>query len=191
MKTVRERYLAAVADLAGGPGTVHEIAEPEEDPVSVVVYEDMPEDGLLTAFSYGLSTAVHPEWVLGKPELMISVASRDIAWALCMGEIIRNARADALFEYGSVLQFGETIEDGCPMTSFLVFASNLLNAEQQGVALGKTRINLAQLYPIHESEGDLVLEIGAQRFFFELGIEFENLKRPPVAKPPKGKSNKR
>jgi len=189
-KGLRERYLARIADLAGGPGQLYEIAEADEDHVSVVTYKDMPEPGHLTAFSYGLSTANHAEWTFSRPELMISVASKDASWALCMGEIIRNHRTDVLFEYGSVLVFGETIEDGCPMSSFLVFASNLLNAEQQRIALGKTIVNISQLYPIYDSEGDLVLELGAERFFFELGIEFENINRAPARRPTKTRPRK-
>src|SRR6266849_6280104 len=117
-----ELYLAAVDNLAGGHGKTYEITDAgEANPVLVVVYDGVPEEKVTTGFSFGLSSAHHPEWRFSKPELMISVKSSDHAWPLCMGEIVRNCRDDFLFEYGSVLEFGERVEDDCPMTSFLVF----------------------------------------------------------------------
>lgn len=174
-------YLAAISKLTGSDGRIYEMTDPGDAlPVSVAVYDNIPEVGHLTAFSFGLSSAVHSEWIGGKPELMISVKSMDHAWALCMGEIVRTGRDSALFEYGSIIHFRERILDECPITSFLVFASSLLGSEHRSFRLSDRRINIAQLYPIYESEAKLIKDIGVERFFWELGIDFSNVDREPL-----------
>ncbi|MFI5751363.1 hypothetical protein ACIBBE_36885 [Streptomyces sp. NPDC051644] len=49
-----------------------------------IVYEDLP-DGLLTALTYGLSLAEHPDWQHGSPELCLSVNSTNVIWAHAVG----------------------------------------------------------------------------------------------------------
>jgi hypothetical protein len=174
-------YLAAIDDLAGGNGRVYEVTDlGEVSPVLVAAYDHVPDAGHMTAFTFGLSNAKHPEWTHGKPELMISVRSIDHAWALCMGEIVKNNRDYTLFEYGSILHFRERIIDNCPLTSFLVFVNSLLNESQQTLRLSDRKVNIGQLYPIYESEARVVRDIGVERFFWELGIDFSNLSRESV-----------
>jgi len=183
MKRSREQFLTALNDLTGGNGELYEVADEGEKAVTIAVYPDVPDPGRTIAFSFGLSCASHEEWAHGKPELMISVKSRDVSWALCMGEIIRAERARCLFEHGSILHFKETIEDGSPLTSFFVFASNLLDQDQRTIVLEDRTINVAQIYPIYESEAALIRELGIQRFFWDLGIEFEDVHRAPAVLP--------
>jgi hypothetical protein len=181
MKKSRDQYLKALDDLIGGGGRIHEITDPDEaDPVLVVAYHGVPEQDHTTAFSFGLSSAKHSEWCFGKPELMISVNSNDHAWALCMGEIIKNYRDKCLFEYGTILHFRQRVVDECPMTSFFVFASSLFNKMQQRLVLSDRTINLAQMYPIYEEEASLVNEVGVENFFWEMGIDFCDIGRPLV-----------
>jgi hypothetical protein len=66
-------------------------SDPALPPVAIFVYKDWPEPGLITGLTFGLSAATHPDWKLGKPELMISVESTDEAWPCAVGYI-----ADAL-----------------------------------------------------------------------------------------------
>jgi Suppressor of fused protein (SUFU) len=149
-------------------------------PVLAIAYTDVPEDGDSTGFTFGLSSANHPEWINSKPELMISVRSRDHAWTICMGEIVQNSRYESTFSYGAILHFRQRVVDTCPMTSFLLFACTMLDAEQQRICLEDRVVNISQLYPIYEDEVPLILEIGVEKFFWELGIQFEELGRPPV-----------
>lgn len=181
MNRSREEYLAVLNDLAGGPGQVYEMTDPGDvRPVLAIAYNGIPEPGHMTAFSFGLSNSTHSEWTHGKPELMISIKSLDHAWALCLGEIVRINRDSVLFEYGTILHFRERIVDECPLTSFLVFASTLLDGAQRTLDLSDRRINIAQVYPIYESETRLLRDIGIERFFWELGIDFSDLSRKPA-----------
>jgi len=181
MNKSRDEYLAWIDDLAGGGGRVYDLTDRDEGAsVLVNAYDHVPHAGHMTAFSFGLSSAIHREWTHGRPELMISVKSMDHAWALCMGEIIKNKRDSTLFEYGTVLHFGERIVAGCALTSFFVFASTLLDEAQRTLELSDRRINIAQMYPMYPSEAQLLRDIGAERFFWDLGIDFSDLTRRPA-----------
>ena len=49
--------------------------------ITVITYLGVPEPGMLTAITYGISLTDHPEWKFGKPELCITVRSDDVIWA--------------------------------------------------------------------------------------------------------------
>lgn len=181
MNSVSEQYVEIVNDLVGISGKFYQVSDLGVPlPVFVTVYHDVPEDGYLTGFSFGLSSASHAEWLHSKPELMLSVRSTDEAWVLCMGEIINNYRNECLFTYGTILHFRQRIADECPMTSFLVFASSLLNQKQQRVVLTDRIINISQLYPIYEEEAHIIHHMGVEAFFFDLDIDFCDLGRAPA-----------
>lgn len=179
-KTIDD-FLQSVDRICGAPGEIYRVTESDESrAVLVSSYPDTPEPGCRTSFTFGLSSAVHSEWRLGRPELMLSVRSDDTAWGLCMGEIVRTQRDRILFEQGSILNFGQQISSESLMSSFLVFASNLLDASSSRFEFDDRVINISQLYPIHESEGDTILSVGLERFFWEMGIDFEDVRRKPV-----------
>ena len=179
-----EQYIAALDDLAGGnPRHLYKITDHDEiPPVYAVIYNDTPESGHTTGFTFGLSSANHADWVYSRPELMISVKSTDHSWAICAGEIVRNWRHDNSFLQGTVLHFRQRIVDTCPMTSFLIFTCDLLEPELQRIPLADRTVHLSQLYPIYEEEAPLLLEIGLEKFFFKLGIDFSDVDRPSAAR---------
>ncbi len=85
MSTPNERigfFLAHLDSLTGGleprfyplPSNVEGVP-----PVACMVYDDMPEPGMLTGVTYGLSEVEHPDWKLGRPELTITVRRRTTA----------------------------------------------------------------------------------------------------------------
>jgi hypothetical protein len=53
--------------------------------VTSIVYENIPEKGMVTGVTYGLSLVEHEDWKFGRPELMITVDSKDIAWGQVIG----------------------------------------------------------------------------------------------------------
>jgi hypothetical protein len=178
MKKRIETYLQHIEGICGDSGQFFKISEADEPRlVAVVAYSDVPEEGCITAFSYGLSTTEHPEWVAGRPELVISVDSKDMAWAVALGEVVRNGRDRCLFSYGDIVNFGEKISDESDMTHFLVFACTVLDAADISVELSDGVVNLSQLYPIHASEVELIKKIGAERFVMSLDTDLFNVRR--------------
>lgn len=180
MKAI-EHYLRHVESICGGEGKFFRITDEGESPVTAVVsYENIPESGCLTAFSYGLSSIDHVEWKNSRPELVISVESVDHAWAIAMGEMIKKGRDKHLFSYGDILKFGQKVVDESEITAFLVFACTALEEADQSVTLPDRKIQFSQLYPIYEQEIELIKQVGPEHFVFEMGIDFYDPRRPAV-----------
>lgn len=178
-RKTEQEYFEVLDELTGGTRQAYEITNPDEIPtVLVAAYDDIPEPGELTGFTWGLSSVQNQEWTDTRPELMISVRSKDHAWVLAMGDIVRGQRGAQTFTYGSVIRFGEQISKESEMTAFLVFATNLLDASQQRIELPDRVINISQLYPIYEKEAAVIKKLGVEKFFWELGIEFSDVGRP-------------
>jgi len=165
-----ERYLAHLDRLTGD-------REPQFLPiestksgmkgVTAITYPDLPESGLLTAFTYGLSLADHQDWRLGKPELCISVRSDDLSWARAAAFIAEQLRGDCPFCYGDTLGFGDRMSAESAMTAFLVFAPAVLDkADYLGIDVGEPLpVNVAGLYPIHQSERRFIQQKGLETFW--------------------------
>jgi len=180
-----ERFLGHLDSLSGG-------LEPEFFPtdsttaglkgVTAITYQDLPEPGMLTAVTYGLSLASHPEWVLGRPELCISVRSQDIAWARATAFIAEQMRGDCPFEYGNVLGFGDRMSEESLMTSFVVFAPAVLDrSDFLDIDVGdELPISIAGLYPIHESEREFIEAHGLEEFW-RLDWDPYDVRRDPAA----------
>src|SRR5262245_42206572 len=107
MATRVERYLAHLDRMSGGrepaffpvgsPGTVPNVTS--------IVYRDLPETGLLTSLTYGLSLADHPEWKRGRPELCISIRSDDETWGLAIAHLASALAGECPFRYGDTIDF--------------------------------------------------------------------------------------
>jgi Suppressor of fused protein (SUFU) len=176
-----EEYFSKIDALAGEQGRYFQITDKGESPVvAVASYNDLPENGHTTSFSYGLSSIPRAEWNHSRPELIISVKSSDNAWALCMGELIREHSRDVLFSYGSILNFQQTISAESAMTAFLVFACTLLDEADLTLVLPDRIVHFSQLYPIYESEIPMISQMGVEKFFWDMGIDFYDVHRLPL-----------
>jgi hypothetical protein len=164
-----ERFLAHLDQVSGG-------VEPQFFPVesthaglkglTAIVYRDTPEPGLLTGLTYGLSLSDHPEWRLGKPELIVSVRSAEVIWAQAVAFIAEQLRGACPFTYGTTLNFGERISTDSEMTAFVIFAPAVLErAGFLGIDVGDCKINLAGCYPIYESERTFIGKHGLEIFW--------------------------
>jgi hypothetical protein len=169
-RTRVERFLAHLDGLTGG-------TEPRFLPVAsttvglpgltVMGYLGLPEPGMFTAVTYGVSLVSHEEWRLGKPELTITVASDDEAWGLAVGVLAEQLRGSCPFCYGDTINFGERITPESQMTAFVVFApASLAHEDYSGIDVGDSLpINIAGCYPIHDSERQYIRENGLKAFW--------------------------
>lgn len=187
MSTAEDRFARFLAQL-DAIFQLEPEAFPFESPlpglpaVTALAYRDVPEDGHITGVTYGLSEVAHPEWRLGRPELIISVESTDIAWPLAAAELARGLRGDCPFAYGNVINFGAPVAEGSQMDAFVVFAPAILDREAfLGIDVGGPQpLNLAGLYPIHAAEGQVIEEIGLEAFWHHEGFDPYSVTRPPI-----------
>ena len=152
--------------------------------VTAIVYQDIPEPGMITGFSYGLSLYAHPDWKYGRPELCISVDSSDVAWGEVVGFLANQGRGNGniAFCYGDTINFREQIADDSSMDAFLLFAPAILAREQYSeIDVGaEYKINIAGLYPIYSSEIDTYHRIGLYEFWHHPKFELYSVTRPPI-----------
>lgn len=180
-----ERYLAHLDSLSGGIEPEFHPIETTKPPLKGVVaitYRSLPEPGLMTALTYGLSLAEHEEWRLGKPELCICVRSSDISWALAAAFLAEQLRGECPFRYGDTLGFGDRMSAESEMTAFVVFAPAVLDRESfLNIEVGDALpINIAGLYPIYESERAFIRDQGLEAFW-QLDWDPYDVTRRPVA----------
>lgn len=180
-----ERFLAHLDRLSGGAeprffplGSTH----PDLPGVTVIVYHDLPEPGMVTGITYGVSLASHPEWRHGKPELCVSVRSNDLRWPLALGHIAEIGRGTYPFCYGDTINFGEEITPGSAMTAFVIFAPAVLDrADYAGIDVGDLLpVNIAGLYPVHDAERRYIHAHGLKAFW-DLDWDPYDTKRLPAA----------
>lgn len=173
MKSRAERYLDRIVELAGGrePAGIHPIQPTRPDihlpPVAAFSYPDLPEPGLITGFTYGLSLAGHSLWTLGRPELAITVFSSDPSWPISIGLMAERLRGDCPFEYGNTINVGEPITEETHMCGFVVFAPAFPREKDDNrIEVGDDLpIGLKGCYPIFRSEMNFIERRGFEEFW--------------------------
>jgi hypothetical protein len=152
--------------------------------VTSIVYENIPEKGMVTGVTYGLSLVEHEDWKFGRPELMITVDSKDIAWGQVIGFLANRLRGDCPFSYSNTINFRERISDESEMDAFLIFAPSILDKEDfLGIDIGTDyKINLAGIYPIYSSEMGLISEWGLEKFWHHPNFDLYNVNRKRIEK---------
>lgn len=167
MATDAEEFLARIETLFGKEETILrvETTHPGLPNVSVFVYRDFPEQGLLTVVTYGLSAAHHPLWKLARPELVLTIASQDAAWAEAVGWVAERFRGEHPFSWGSAVSSDGAWTSETSMSAFLVFAPAGLSREQARLELPTKVVQLTGVYPIYQRELALLAREGLERFW--------------------------
>ena len=73
-------WLSALEEKFGEVSEIRQIASDDGPDITVFFFNDLPEEGSLTAVTCGLSGANHPDWKNGAPELIVSLDTQDLAW---------------------------------------------------------------------------------------------------------------
>lgn len=176
-----ETFLAHLQAVAGGrePRLLPVAStKPGVADVTVIVYDHVPEPGMTTGITYGLSIVDHPLWRITRPELCLTVATRDDVWMHAIGELAERLRGDCAFVYGSTVDVGTPITADTDMSAFVVFAPSVLDrADYESVEVGENdRISIVGLYPVHESERRFILGHGLEEFW-NLGWDMHDVTR--------------
>ena len=183
MKSRAELYLDHLDGLIDSEAQFQLFGPGEGDlpRVTSVVYRDQPEAGLLTAFTYGLSLAEHPDWKLGAPELVICVESEDSAWGWAIAEVAAQLRGKCPFCVGNTINFHEQIAAESAMSAFFVFFTSVLDREAATIKLPDRTIHIVGMYPIYEGEIGLIERIGPVAFWESDGYDPYSVHRPDLS----------
>lgn len=148
--------------------------------ITAIGYSDLPEPGLLTGITYGLSLSRQPAWRKGRPELSICVRSTDPAWVLAIAHLASHLREACPFSYGNVINFGEPIAADTAMDGFVVFAPLMLDPSDARVDVGDDLpVILTGMYPTYASEREFISEHGLEAFWRREWDPYD-VSRPPI-----------
>lgn len=185
-----ERYLAHLHSIFQVEPEFHHPLDstiPGAPRVAYFVYKDVPEPGHITGVTYGLSEVEHPAWRFARPELIISVRSTDGHWPVAVALVANRLRGQCPFTYGEVINFSERISPDSEMSAFFVFAPSILERDAYDAidVGGPQKLSLAGIYPIYDSERDVISEIGLKRFWHHPNFDLYDVRRPRIeAGPP-------
>lgn len=176
-----EIFLDYLNDTFGTEDTIlqHEAADGGPK-VSVFVYKDLPEPGMITGVTYGLSVRPHPDWKLGRPELIVSMKSLDTAWLYAAAYFAGEFRGEKRFSYGDVFTMEDPIADDTKMNGFILFAQGLLDVPAPHLKMNNFDLSFSQLYPIHSSELPLYSEIGLEGLWKHPEFDIDDPAREPI-----------
>ncbi|HVJ14496.1 MAG TPA: suppressor of fused domain protein [Polyangiaceae bacterium] len=150
--------------------------------VVCLVYREVPEPGMITGVTFGLSEVSRPEWLHARPELLIAVDSADIAWALAAAEAVNHLRGKRAFSYGEVIDFHQHVSEESAMSAFFVFAPAILErTSYAGIDVGGEQpIDIAGLYPIYDSERAIIGQLGLETFWNHPDFDLYDVQRRVV-----------
>jgi hypothetical protein len=179
--TRAEAFLTHLNGVSGGrePRLLKvESTRPDAEDVYVITFDDVPEPGMTTGITYGVSVVDHAFWQGARPELCLTVHSDDDAWMWALGQIGEKLRGECPFAFGSTVDIGGPIAGGTDMTSLVVFAPAVLDREDYvDIEVGDSdRITIVGVYPIHAAERRFIVDHGLEQFW-QLGWDAYDVTR--------------
>lgn len=150
--------------------------------VSVYVFRDCPEPGMITGVTYGLSEEPVPgsEDGAARPELVVSLESTDTLWAWNAAFFAAEYRGLRAFSPGEMYFADEPLASDTRMDGLLVYAPSVVPAEKAFIKGPSGLIHLVQLYPMYRSELVVYERYGLPALWNHAGFEIYNPKREPV-----------
>jgi hypothetical protein len=146
-------------------------------PVSVFTYRDIPEAGMITGVTYGLSCYPYGAWKNSRPEMILTMETEDEMWAWNAAYFAAEFRGEKRFGWGDVFTTDSKLASDTTMDGVLIFAQSILEPEAQAIELNDYKIHFSQFYPIYRSELALYEEIGLEKFWKHEGFDVFNPKR--------------
>ena len=137
----------------------------------------------MTVVTYGLSLMHQKEWIKGRPELMLRLATTDEAWGFAAAAFINMFREEKTFQYQTILTTDQPIVPGTQLRGFFTFAPPL--AKPEVMTFSSTDglpIHLTGFYPIYFEERDLLPRIGLEAFWHHESYDPCSTSRPNLAK---------
>jgi hypothetical protein len=175
-----KQFLHALEARFGKVAEIRNVQVGEGPTIFVFFFRNFPRPGVTTAITCGLARANHPEWKLGRPELMVSMRSERLDWGLAAAFLASNYYKKKRFQYGDVFRVDVPLADDTDMKAYVVFAPAFLKPEQAKFDLGGKPIHLTALYPLHEEELAYYERVGLETLWRSEGFEMDNPARPPL-----------
>jgi hypothetical protein len=167
-----------INELFGDATIIHKMeCKDGQTPLYILFYENMPEKGMLTAVTCGLSDVKHEKWIYGRPELIISLESSSKAWGLTLGYFAAQFRSKLPFSYGTLFTLDEPIAEESEMTGFVLFDQPILDSEYAQINLPDRIVNFYGAYPVYREEINFIENNGLEAFWSNQELDIYSVKR--------------
>jgi hypothetical protein len=181
MPSDADLFVDHLQKVFGDEDAIHKADAPDGGPpVSVFVYKNVPDKGMITGVTYGLSLCPLPAWKFSRPEMIVAVESLDLAWPCAAATFAALFRGKKIFQYGDVFTTDCVLAPDTKMDGFLVFAQSILSDEYVSVQLNDYKVHFSQFYPIYRKELSLYEEIGLEDFWKHKGFDMYDVSRKPI-----------
>jgi hypothetical protein len=184
MATDAEVFLEKLRALFGKESSVKRIepTRPDQPPLALFIYRNIPEPGWMTAVTYGLSLTSHPAWTQGSPELTITLETDDEVWALAIAYFAARFGGELDFSVGSIFTLDEPISPESGMSAFLAFAPSSVTKADATLKLPSKTVHLVGMYPLYAGEVDLIARGGLKPFWHHPKYDVFSVCRPDLSK---------
>jgi hypothetical protein len=176
-KNFPAEWLDALERKFGEVNEIKDVQIPRKPKINVLFFNDLPEKGLLTAITCGLSNATHPTWKITRPELIVTLETQDQSWGLAVANFASAFFNDRKFGYGDIFTLDEPFSKESEMNGFLVMTPSFLDRQNFTFHLSDRKICLTGMYPIYEKEIEYYNKVGLDAFWHAEGLEINNPKR--------------
>lgn len=181
MKETAEKYLEHLEKIFKVQPKYMKFSEDcEFPPFHLLGYQDIPERGMITGITSGMSFVPDPRNENIRQELLITVESEDPSWMLAVADIGYQNRGYRSFLPGQTIKHHGAISEESAMTSFLVWHQATVREDFEVVCLPEWHVKFMGLFPIYDDEADLIKKHGPD-WLFELVSDPCDVKRESVA----------
>lgn len=180
-KEFEKAWLAALEKRFGVEAKIAQITLEDMPRMLVYYFQDFPAKGMLTAVTAGLSSAYHPDWKHGKPELCFALHTNDNTWGTAAAFLAQSFFNRKSFGYQSSFALDRPMSGDSAMNACFVYRPQFLTKEQVKFELADRTIFLAGLFPLYEEEIALYETKGTESFWNMPGFDPYNPRRASLA----------
>ena len=180
---IAEEWIQELEKRFGEINYIHKIGcdDKSKPEIAVFFFHNLP-DNLLTSITFGLSNAQRDEWKFGKPELIVTLDTKDKAWGLSAGYFASSFFNEKTFQYGNLFTLDSPISQESDMSGYFIFAPSFLDQKQSTIELSDRKIHLVSMYPIYQEEIELIKSKGLKYFWHMDGYDMYDVNRRNLAK---------
>lgn len=160
-----KNWLAALEARFGQVTEIGEIKAQGQPRIRIFYFAHFPERGMLTAVTCGLSDAAHPDWKAGKPELMISLETRERDWGASVAYLASHYFNKQKFFYGDLFRVDAPLSKESPMTGCFIYAPSFLNPAEARFELPDRVVHLSGVYPLYDDEVEIARQYGIDKIW--------------------------
>lgn len=139
----------------------NEVESNDGPPIAIIGFDDYPQKGEFTYFSYGLHMVKKPEWKFGRPEYFITLDNGDRQFSMLFGYLISAFAWEKVMGWNTLIGVGdEDAVEGFPYRRVALGPPMYLNWGSYALDGDDLPINLGMAYLITDADFEKAAKAG-------------------------------